>query len=401
MMNPQTALQRISCRARRLPVSANTAPARYLNRLDQVTGPTEVEIKGLQPVTNKYAFRANEYYLSLIDWNDPDDPIRRIIIPDKSELAEGGQLDASDEHKYMVVPGLEHKYEFTALLLVSNVCGGCCRFCFRKRLFMGNNADVVPDVSQGVEYIRAHPQISNVLLTGGDPFMLPTEKLGRIIRQLREIDHVQIIRIGSKMPAFNPNRILQDPSLEEMLRRYSSDRKKIYLMTHFNHPRELTDDAVAALNLLRQAGVIAVSQTPLLRGINSDPAVLGELFNRLSYIGIPPYYVFQCRPTAGNHSFAVPLEEGFTIFEQARMLCSGLAKRARFVMSHASGKVEVVGMTSDQIYMRYHRAANFLEKARFFAFQRNPQACWFDDYQNMVETYSMGGLLREEAASAT
>jgi lysine 2,3-aminomutase len=370
---------------------------RYLSKLDQVSGLTGEERARLQPVTQEYAFRANDYYTSLIDWNDPDDPIRRIIIPEVSELIEGGQLDPSHEEKYMAVPGLEHKYEFTALLLVSNVCGGYCRFCFRKRLFMDGNAEVNPDVRQGIEYIRAHPEINNVLLTGGDPLMLSTEKLGRIIRALREIDHVQIIRIGSKMPAFNPYRILQDSSLEEMLREYSRDEKKIYLMAQFNHPRELTDEAVIALNLLQEAGVITVSQTPLLKGVNSDPVVLGDLFNRLSYIGVPPYYVFQCRPTAGNRHFAIPIEQGYEIFEQARMKCSGLAKRARFVMSHSSGKIEIVGKTADQIFMRYHRAANFSEKGRFFVFASNPQAYWFDDYREMVSVYSFGNpFLRHE-----
>lgn len=242
---------------------------RYVTELAQVPGLSAEDMRRLKPVAERYAFRANSYYTSLIDWNDPHDPIRRIIIPDADELGEGGQLDASHEHQYMVVPGLEHKYEFTALLLVSNVCAGCCRFCFRKRLFMDENNEVAPDIGPGLDYIRAHPQINNVLLTGGDPLMLSTDRLRHILARLRQIEHVHIIRIGSKLPSFNPRRILEDPGLENMLREFSSDDKKIYLMAHFNHPRELTDEAVIALNLLMDAGVTAVSQTPLLRGVLS------------------------------------------------------------------------------------------------------------------------------------
>jgi L-lysine 2,3-aminomutase len=146
---------------------------------------------------------------------------------------------------------------------------------------------------------------------------------------------------------------------------------------------------------LQEAGVVTVSQTPLLKGVNSDPLVLGDLFNKLSYIGVPPCYIFQCRPAIGNRGFALPLEAGFEIFEQARMQCSGLAKRARFVMSHASGKVEVVGIDNNRIYMRYHRAANYAEKARFFAFKRNPQAYWFDDYREVVSVHSISNPTRD------
>ncbi|HHM24071.1 MAG TPA: hypothetical protein ENJ23_03430 [Bacteroidetes bacterium] len=252
---------------------------------------------------------------------------------------------------------------------------------------MNNNDEVTRDVSKGIEYIRKHPQINNVLLTGGDPLILSTRKLENIISQLREIAHVQIIRIGSKIPAFNPFRILNDPSLLEMFRKYSTGEKKIYLVAHFNHPRELTPQAVEAMNRVREAGVITINQTPLLKGINDDAETLGELFNRLSYIGVPPYYVFQCRPTLGNKMFSVPVEEGFEIFEQARMKGSGLAKRARYVMSHATGKVEVVGLTEQHIFMRYHRAADPEQKARFMVFRRNPDAHWFDDYTEIVEDY--------------
>ena len=174
-----------------------------------------------------------------------------------------------------------------------------------------------------------------------------------------------------------------------MFEKYSNPARNIYIMAHFNHPREITETAIKAMNLLRKAGTVTVNQTPLIRGINDDPDVLAELFNKLSYIGVPPYYLFICRPTLGNKNYAIPIEAAFEIFEQARMLCSGLAKRARLVMSHSTGKIEIVGLTDSQVYMRYHRASDPQEKARFMIFKRNPNAYWFDDYDEIIEEYSM------------
>ena len=352
----------------------------YLTRLAHVAELSEAERAELKPVEEKFVFRTNDYYQSLIDWSDPADPIRQIIMPRAGELEEWGELDASDEEEYTVLPGLQHKYRETALLLVNDVCGAYCRFCFRKRLFMDDNDEAVRDVSRALEYIREHAEITNVLLTGGDPLIMSTEKLAAVIGRLREIGHVRIIRVGTKMPAFNPARILNDPSLPEMIARYSNAAGKIYVMAHFNHPRELTDPAVEGLLLLQRAGATTVNQTPLIRGVNDDPATLAELFSHLSFIGVPPYYVFQCRPTLGNKPYSVPVERAYEIFSQAQSRCSGLAKRARFVMSHASGKVEVIGLDAEHVYMKYHQAAKATNQGRFFALKRNPSAHWLDDY---------------------
>jgi KamA family protein len=362
---------------------------KYITNLDNITELSEEEHTILKKVTDKFMFRSNDYYQKLINWKDPDDPIRRIVIPDETELDAWGRLDASDEEEYTIVPGLEHKYEFTALLLLNDVCGAYCRFCFRKRLFMDDNDEVARDVAEGIQYIKDHPEINNVLLTGGDPLIMSTAKLENVISQLRKIDHVKIIRIGTKLPVFNPYRIINDPTLLELFHKYSTDDKKIYIMAHFNHPRELTKEAIKGMDQLRTAGAITVNQTPLIRGVNDDPLVLSELFNNLSYAGIPPYYLFICRPTLGNKMYAVPVEEAFEIFEQARMRCSGLAKRARLVMSHSTGKIEMVGKTKNRIYFRYHRAANPQEKARFMIFKRNPEAYWFDDYEEILREYSI------------
>jgi KamA family protein len=339
------------------------------------------ELQKLEEVELRYTFRCNEYYLSLIDWNDPEDPIRRIVIPHRDELQRWGHLDASGEHNYSKARGLEHKYPDTALLLTSNICGGLCRFCFRKRLFMADNNEVSRDVSAGLEYIRNQPQINNVLLTGGDPLLLSTRNLENIITELRSINHVQIIRIGSKLPAFNPFRILDDPDLLRMLKQYSLPDRRIYLMAQFNHPRELTPEAIRALTQVQEAGVAVMNQTPLIRGVNDNPEILAELLNKLSYMGISPYYVFQCRPTEGNSAYTVPIEEGYQIFSEASRKCSGLARRCRYSMSHVTGKIEVVGMTGEQIFFRYHRPADSSQDpGEIIAFPRNPDSYWLDDY---------------------
>lgn len=366
----------------------------YITRLDQIPQLSSAEREELAPVAERYAFRTNTYYAGLIDWSDPNDSIRRIVIPGIDELDDYGRLDASDEHLYVKAPGLEHKYEFTALLLVNDVCGGFCRFCFRKRLFMNESDETSRDVSEGLTYIRSHPEISNVLLTGGDPLLLSTKRLDQIFTELRSIEHVKIIRIGTKMPVFNPYRVLNDPSLLEMMRRHSLEDRRIYVMVHFSHPRELTDQAVHAMALLHDSGVVSANQTPLLRGVNDDPAVLAELFNRLSYCGIAPYYLFIGRPTKGNRPFLVPVEKALEIFEQSRMNCSGLAKRARLVMSHSAGKIQILGRSAEHVYMRYHRAADPDKKGRFLVLRSNPEALWFDDYDEVISEYATENPLR-------
>ena len=357
----------------------------YLSSLDEVPGISAEDRACLAPITDLFAFRANDYYLSLIDWEDTKDPIRRLIIPSIGELESWGYSDPSSEHRYTRAPGLQHKYRETALLLVSDVCGGLCRYCFRKRLFIGDAREVKKDISEGLLYIRDHPEITNALLTGGDPLLLETGRLEDIIGRIREIDHIEIIRIGTKVPAYDPYRIVDDPALLDTIRRYSTDEKRIYIMAQFNHPRELTDVACRAVALLQEAGAVVMNQTPLIRGINDDPEVLAALFDKLSFIGANPYYVFQCRPATGNRTFAVPVEESYRIFEQARTRCSGLAKRARFVISHATGKIEVVGRTDGFTFFKYNQAADPEDLGRFMVYKSNPEAYWFDDYTDLVD----------------
>jgi len=352
---------------------------RYAKNISKIEQIPEADRTRLGKVAERYAFRANDYYLGLIDWDDPADPIRQIVIPQEAEMEPWGALDASNEADNYVAPGCQHKYADTALLLVNEVCGAYCRFCFRKRLFMNDNEEVEFDPKPGLDYIRKNPGISNVLLTGGDPLLLSTRRLGTIIEELRKIDHVRIIRIGSKMTAFNPYRITKDEDLLNLFDRNSTTHGRIYVMNHFNHPREMTEQAKAALDALNRAGVMMVNQTPLLRGINADPAVLADLISELSWLGVPPYYFFQCRPTEGNKPYEIPIVESWTVLNQAMTMVSGLARRARLAMSHASGKVEVPAVTEDLIVCRYHRAKNPDNDGRVMLFRRDDEAYWLDD----------------------
>ncbi|TDF91049.1 KamA family radical SAM protein [Paenibacillus piri] len=351
---------------------------KYITDIGSLLHLTDEEKKALQPVIDKFVFRLNDYYLRLIDWSDPDDPIRRLVIPSTSELQEYGRWDASDEDTNYVVKGCQHKYPTTALLLVSEVCGSYCRFCFRKRLFREDVKEVMPDVQHGLDYIAAHPEINNVLLTGGDPFILSTKKLGYILEALRSMDHVKIIRIGSKMPLFNPMRIYEDKELLRIIRTYSTEDKRIYVMAHVNHPREITPEARTCFKALYDAGAIVVNQTPILKGINDDPAILGLLLDQLSWAGVTPYYFFINRPVAGNRGFVLALEDVYRIVEEAKSRTSGLGKRVKLCMSHTSGKIEILAVENDKAYLKYHqsRDGNF---GKLMVLDCPKEAAWFDD----------------------
>jgi len=358
---------------------------RYIKNLLDIPQLSEAERAALKPVAEAYAFRATDYYLGLIDWSDPADPIRRLIIPRADELNDWGTLDASNEAANTVMRGLQHKYPDTALLLCNEVCGAYCRYCFRKRLFMNENDEASKGLCEGVDYIGAHPEITNVLLTGGDPLLLSTRRLTETIAALREIEHVEIIRIGSKMTAFNPMRVLDDPALVDMFSTYSTPYKRIYVMNHFDHPRELTDVAIQAIDRLIRAGVIMTNQCPMIAGINDHAEILSELFGRLASIGCPQYYVFQGRPTAGNDPYKVPIVCGWEIFREALRHGAGLARRARFVMSHETGKIEVLAVDERHIYLRYHRAKDANLRGRFLVYKRNDDAHWLDDLEPAEE----------------
>ena len=254
---------------------------RYITNIADVPQLSPQEAKELERVTKKFPFGANTYYLGLINWEDKADPIRRMVIPIPEELKdeEWGSIDPSREADFTVAPGLEHKYPDTALFLLSDLCGGRCRYCFRKRLFMEHREhEILKDYRPAIQYIKAHREVNNVLLTGGDPLRLNTAGLREVISALREIEHVQIIRVGTKMPVYNPFRVLNAPELPRVIKEFSTPEKRIYFMLHFSHPNEITKEAIEAVDILIESGAILCNQNPLLRGVNDSPEVLAELF---------------------------------------------------------------------------------------------------------------------------
>lgn len=210
---------------------------------------------------------------------------------------------------------------------------------------------------------------------------MSARRLVSIFEALRAIPHVRIIRIGSKMPAFDPWRMLNDPEFQRALWKYSSPQRRIYQMTHFDHPRELTEAAVDGLNCFLENRVICVNQCPLIKGVNDNADVLAALFRKLSFIGCPQYYLFQGRPTAGNDPYKVPIVRGWQLFTEAMSHGSGLARRARFAMSHETGKIEVLAVDDRYIYLRYHRAKDPALRGRFMVYKRDDEAYWMDDLE--------------------
>ncbi|HEA83798.1 MAG TPA: radical SAM protein, partial [Thermodesulfobacterium geofontis] len=274
------------------------------------------------------------------------------------------------------------------VILTTNVCAMYCRFCFRKRLFINKGEEVALDISKALDYVKKHPEINNVLLTGGDPLILNTSKLEKILEELSNISHVRIVRIGSKIPATNPFRIINDSSLLRIFEKFNSQKnKKLYLMTHFNHPKEITKEAKRAIRLVQKTGTITCNQTPILKGINDSAEILKALIEELSFTGITPYYFFQCRPVVGNRMFSTNIEDTIDIVESARSKVSGLAAKVRYVMSHETGKIEILGKTKEHIFFRYHRAANPEDAGKIMVYKRNPSACWFDEYTELVEEF--------------
>ncbi len=342
----------------------------------------EDELEQLEEVVARHPMRVTRYYLSLMDPGDPYDPIRRMAVPSLDELDDSGSYDTSGELENFKVWGLQHKYAQTALVLATNQCPVYCRFCFRKRLVGLPSREIAKRFDKVVEYVKSHSHITNVLVSGGDPLVLTTETLEGFLRDLSGVDHLRYVRIGTRTLATFPMRILEDPALLEAFSSFIDRGKRLYVVTHFNHPRELTSQAAEAVELLLRSGVVVSNQAVLLRGVNDDPQTLAELMTGLVERGVVPYYLFQCRPVKRvKGAFQVELEEGYWIVEEAKRRLDGLAKRFRYVMSHRTGKVEIVGIHGNYIYLKYHQAADPYNSGLFFRRRLRPGAGWLDDLE--------------------
>jgi lysine 2,3-aminomutase len=296
--------------------------------------------ESLLSVVRRYPMAITPYYASLIQKPDTSDPIFRMCVPQLSELDNPACLseDPLEENEDMPVPGLVHRYPDRALLITTTTCASYCRHCTRKRV-AGTRETLISAkrLQQVVEYLSAHPEICDVIISGGDPLTMPTNVIEVVLSALRSIKSVQIIRIGTRVPVVLPMRITDE--LTAMLRKFHP----LWINTHFNHPSELTKEAAAACARLTNAGIPLGNQTVLLRGVNDSPQTIEQLCRGLVRMRVRPYYLYQCDLVRGVEHFRTPLSRGIEIMEYLRGRVSGLAI-PNFVMDapHGGGKIPVM-----------------------------------------------------------
>ena len=296
---------------------------RGLNALTRILQPTEHELAAFAAGGDALPLSITPYYASLIDRRDPTHPIRRCVVPTRFELC-GSAGEADDplgEDSHSPVPGLVHRYPDRVLFLATGFCSTYCRYCTRSRL-VGRARNLPFDRSRWqncIDYIERTPAVRDVLISGGDPLTLPDEALEWLLSRLRRIDHVELIRIGTKVPAVLPQRVTRQ--LTAMLRRFHP----LWMSLHFTHPDEVTPETAMACNRLADAGIPLGSQTVLLKGINDDPRTMTELVHRLLRVRVRPYYLFQCDPITGSSHFRTPVQSGLEIIQALRGHTSGYA----------------------------------------------------------------------------
>ncbi len=283
---------------------------------------TEEEEEGIRQCLKTLRMAITPYYLSLIDPEKPNDPIRKQSVPSALELHRSA-ADLDDplhEDSDSPVPGLTHRYPDRVLLLITDQCSMYCRHCTRRR-FAGQRdaSSPIERIDAAIDYIARTPQVRDVLLSGGDALLVSDDRLEYIIKRLREIPHVEVIRIGSRVPVVCPQRIT--PELVNMLRKYHP----IWLNTHFNHPDEITEESIQACARLADAGIPLGNQSVLLAGINDCPNIMKRLVQQLVKMRVRPYYIYQCDLSTGIEHFRTPVSKGIEIIENLRGHTSGYA----------------------------------------------------------------------------
>ena len=333
----------------------------------------------LEKLLDEYPMRIPEYYLDLIDFSDPNDPIRMMSVPSLDETDRDGSFDTSGEQSNTRLPGMQHKYSETVMILSTNQCAMYCRHCFRKRLVGLGSEEIAAYLDEIAAYVREHTEITNVLISGGDSLMNPTPLIRRYLELFTAIDHLDFIRFGSRIPVVLPERISGDAGLLGVFEEFGR-KKHICLVSQFNHPRELTPQAVKALGQLRGRGITLRNQTVLLRGVNDDPHVMAELMRKLTATSVSPYYVFQCRPVTGvKNRFQVPIRDGIKIVEGAKAMQNGFGKSFKYCMSHVTGKIELLGDMNGEVVMKYHEAKNRADLGKVFSLKLDGAQCWLPD----------------------
>lgn len=298
--------------------------------------------------------RINPYYLSLI--REPHDPIWRQCVPDEVELEDiDAPEDPLNEDDMSPVPNITHRYPDRALFLVTSQCGLYCRFCTRKRKVGDSHKISMSTLESAFNYLEQHTEISDVILSGGDPLMLTDAMLEKILIRLRTMKHIQVIRLGTKMPCVLPHRIT--PKLVNMLKKYHP----IYINTHFNHPWEITEESKAACAMLADAGCPVGNQAVLMKGVNDNADVMKDLMKGLLAMRVRPYYIYQADLTKGANHFRTPLSVGLDIMDKLRGHISGLAV-PQFVIDApgGGGKIPmlpnyVLSRDDDKIILRNYK----------------------------------------------
>jgi lysine 2,3-aminomutase len=321
----------------------------------------EIDVAALQPAFDNFQMRITPAALDLI--KEPGDAMWNQYIPTMQELdIRDGMIDSLDEDGDSPVPNITHRYPDRALFLVSPVCASYCRFCTRRRKV--GDAEKIPlnQYDSAFEYLAAHTEIRDVILSGGDPMMLSDRRLEYIFQRLRAIPHIEIIRIGSRITAHLPERIT--PEFCEMVKKYHP----IYMNTHFDHPSELTPATVAALGRLADAGVPLGCQTVLLRGVNDDAVIMKELMHALMRARVRPYYIYMADQVAGGEHFRTTVEKGLEIIKALRGWTSGLAV-PHFVIDApgGGGKVPLLpeyveSITEEEVVFRNYEGKRFVYK---------------------------------------
>jgi lysine 2,3-aminomutase len=359
----------------------------YFKKLGELKQINPATIAVLDPVSAKFSFRTNSYYNSLIDWDDPDDPLKKLIMPDLQELNDNLASDSLNEIKYHDIPGIQYKYGDQINLLVTSTCAAICRYCFRKNLLHQGNTITATEMSKVREWLEAHPDVKSVVVTGGEPLILSTSRLNSILTTLQEVESVEHIRISAKICSFNPYRILDDPGLLKMFRERCQARlgNTIWIGNHFSHPKEFTDSSREAVRLLKATGVGMLNNVPIVRGINADPDILASVFSGVYEMGISNYYACVLTETEGNKALTLPLEEISRIYLAARKKVPGSAKTARLTIKRERGNVSVLGVSESRIYFELIHSEYKDQEGKIFSFKSNPDAYFLEDYDEVKE----------------
>ncbi|MFA6978446.1 MAG: KamA family radical SAM protein [Ignavibacteriaceae bacterium] len=336
-----------------------------VHTVDQLVEKFGIDRTVAESLNEFFQVRINPYYLGLI--REPGDPIWLQCVPDIREL---NDFDANDdplnEDAMSPVPNITHRYPDRALFLTTSQCGLYCRFCTRKRKVGDQDKISMKGLEAAFNYLEQHTEIRDVILSGGDPLMLTDVMLEKILKRLRTIPHIEIIRLGTKMPCVLPQRITQ--KLVEMLKKYHP----IYVNTHFNHPWEITPESTKACEMLSNAGCPVGNQMVLMKGVNDDPMVVRDLMQKLLKIRVRPYYIYMADQTKGTHHFRTSIAKGLEIIEKLRGWTSGLAV-PHFVIDApgGGGKIPlipnyVLHYDEDKIILR-----NYENKV--FAYENQPE----------------------------